>query len=246
MRTIAANVGLILAPTFRSRAYAQMLAHRGIRPALVIYLPGVEPVWSGEVECQVKLRDGDPPFRFRPGIPAQETASAECWTAITLPDTDINSDVSINIIKMLAIDILIYSGLPKTLLKAPLLATGKSFLHVHGGYVPEYRGSTAFYFSLLHRGQMGASAIWIDDKIDTGPVIRREYYVADPSVEVDQVMDPVIRADLLARVLTDYGRESQFPSTTQSERGEVFYVIHPVLKHVAIRALRESAIPRAI
>ena len=37
----------------------------------------------------------------------------------------------------------------------------KKFLHVHGGYLPDYKGSTTNYYSLINENTIGASAIFL-------------------------------------------------------------------------------------
>ena len=40
------------------------------------------------------------------------------------------------------------------------------FLHVHGGWAPEYRGSTAFYYGVVREHFLGTTAMWLDEGIE--------------------------------------------------------------------------------
>ena len=52
------------------------------------------------------------------------------------------------------------------------------FLHIHGGYVPAFKGSTTNYYSLLAEGQLGASAIFLTEDLDSGPKLHRQKFLS--------------------------------------------------------------------
>ena len=211
-----------------------MLERRDLQPDVAVHLPATESAWDGPGHVDIPSVSGDAAFRFRPAETARETVTRCGWTARDLATPDINSEENIAILTRLPVSVWVYSGLPKAIVKDRLLSGGQRFLHVHGGYVPQFRGSTAFYYSLLESGQIGESAIWIDQGIDTGPVIRRRWYPVDGDAEIDRVLEPVYRADLLADVLELWLETGEFPSESQTGPAETFFVIHPVLKRLAL------------
>ena len=105
------------------------------------------------------------------------------------------------------------------------------FLHIHCGWLPDYRGSTTIYYSILKEKMCGVSAILLNEGIDTGKIVAKEKYPIPPKdMNIDYVYDSIIRADLLVKVLKS--REKWVP-VRQSENGTTYYVIHPILKHLA-------------
>lgn len=229
------GIGIIAAPTFRSRAYLQMLERLELRPDVVVHLSAPEDTWTGDDHVELALNPQSPPFIFQPGRTARATAAANDWNTLELDGKDINAPAAVTAIASLRSSVLVYSGMPKALLRQPLLDTGKRFLHVHGGYVPAYRGATGFYYGLLEQGKLGVSAIWLDEGVDTGPIIARDWYSPINGIDIDLIMDPVIRADMLGHILQYYLDFGAFPSTPQSGPSENFFIIHPVLKHLALR-----------
>jgi len=229
------DVGLILAPTLRSRAYIQMLAACGLRPAIALHIPGSEANWIGADTIDFTFESLPVRFTFQPRISARQTVCSVGIESRNLAHRDINAPEVVRQIASLPVKVLVYSGLSKALLKDELLCQSKRFLHVHGGFVPGFRGATAFYFGLLEHGLLGASAIWIDAGVDTGPLVMRDWYRPVPGVEIDRIMDPLARAHLLARVLGHYARMGRFPTAAANEASETYFVIHPVLKHLALR-----------
>lgn len=236
MASVLPEIALVCAPTMRSRAYVQALSAAGLLPQKCFLLPGPEPAWEGLARVRVDLRGKGTDTVFEPGkalIQSLADAGTDC---VALPSADINAQEVLAEFGRHAESVLIYSGFGGALLRAPAFRSGKRFLHIHGGYLPDYRGSTAFYFSILKEGTLGASAIWLDQGIDTGPVLARRRFPIVPGLDVDRLGDPLVRADLLVEVMRARTDNGVFPDASQdAERGTTFHVIHPVLKHLALR-----------
>ncbi len=233
---VLADVAMISAPSFRSRAYVQRMAQENIMPSLAVLVPGKEPDWKGQEIFDLDIRGDGNCFRFQPSKPAIETFQQHGTPCLELPNSNINDDSVVKIISKLQASRIIYSAGKGGILKPAILACNKKFLHVHGGFVPHYRGSTAFYYSLLEKGCMGASAIWLNEKIDQGPIIARREYSPINGVEIDHILDPAVRAELLVEVLSEKIKTGAFAKSFIDNKDEnTFQKIHPVLKHIALQ-----------
>jgi methionyl-tRNA formyltransferase len=225
---------LLGAPSYRTRAYAQFMAARQIVPDTFVRLPGDPPAWDGVSEITGSL--GKRTFCFRPGISAETSLEDMSVHITTAPTADVNGEAFVDYIRSLPHSVVIYSGIGGVLLRRDLLGCGKRFLHVHGGFAPAYRGSTAFYYSILAEGKIGATALWMREEIDAGSVLLRRKYDVLPGVEIDRVLDPVVRADTLMSVLAQRSETGAYPKGEIIEQGaRTYFVIHPVLKHLALR-----------
>ena len=73
--------------------------------------------------------------------------------------------------------------------------------------------------------------------IDTGPVLARRQYPVPQGIDIDYVLDPLVRADTLAHVLAHRVKTGEWPEAghVYDDDGETFHKIHPVLKHLALR-----------
>ena len=130
----------------------------------------------------------------------------------------------------------IYSGYGGVILRKKIFMTGKKFLHVHGGYLPDYKGSTTNYYSLLDRNNMGASSIFLEESIDCGPILNKKQF-PPPEIrkDIDHLYDSIMRAKVLVETLKEYNENGQFVfGESTYGRGETYYIIHPVLKHISI------------
>lgn len=232
------GVVLLAAPTARSRAYIQALVAADVLPERVLLMgseaaaasAGPARWWKG-----IHLPDHGEPVATscaRAGIPVQHCAV-----------TTVNDEAVYAALEAMAPRLVIYSGWGGQIVSERVLATGAPFLHLHSGWLPAYRGSTTLYYALLNDEPPGVTAILLDKAIDTGPVVARRAYPRPPAgIEIDLVFDPAIRADLLVRVLGDYAARGSITALEYQDvaAGEVYYVIHPVLKHLAILSLGQE------
>ena len=134
--------------------------------------------------------------------------------------------------------LVVFCGIDGVILPKSLLETGKTFLHAHGGYLPNYRGSTCFYYSLLSDQRLGVSVIEMNDVIDGGRVLQRRWYQPPSDRQsIDFFYDSYTRALSLVEFLKN---PDHCPATAvnfaedNDHLGDNYYVIHPLLKHLAI------------
>ncbi|MDR1074412.1 MAG: hypothetical protein LBL45_12220, partial [Treponema sp.] len=161
------DVCLVAANTARTKAYIQVLCREGIKVSKC-YILSPEPrhiflekeQWSSSRKGDARYFDKDEPVVFtleRNDIPFE-----------ILVSDNINDDVVVERLRSLNENYIIYSGFGGQLLKPRLFETGKKFLHVHAGRLPEYRGSTTIYYSVLMENRCWASAIFLTPGIDEG------------------------------------------------------------------------------
>jgi len=112
-------------------------------------------------------------------------------------------------------------------------------IHMHPGFVPYYKGSTCFYYSLLNTNTITVSALFMTGKLDSGDVILQKTYKTIPEGDIDNFVDPYLRTQTLKEVLLKYKKEGELKGKKQTEEGETYFVIHPVLKHIAILKARQ-------
>lgn len=235
------RVALLAAHTARSQAYLQALIANDLYPGRVILFGKSRPA---EVETRSRraswqgvdfpdLGESLPQSCERSGIPV-----TSCST------DDVNAEEIANCLLDSAPELVIYSGVGGQIVSERLLGLGPRFLHMHSGWLPTYRGSTTLYYALLEGELPGVTALFLDREIDTGPIVTRRHYPRPPAdIDLDRIYDPAIRADLLVRVMREYARSGALPAVEHQnpDEGATYYVIHPVLKHLAILSLSKIA-----
>ena len=141
-------------------------------------------------------------------------------------------------------DALIYSGggiLRRSILGAPRLGV----LNMHIGLLPEVRGMSCPEWSLLTGVPLGVTVHFIDDGIDTGPILlRRELPMDEAPSTIRAVRDRLtaMGTDLVVEALIGLARGDVEPQS-QSRRDEDLqhFVIHQQLSRLAERRLTASS-----
>ena len=240
------DIGMIAGDTSRSRAYLQALVQNELLPNYVLVLEDAsDNSLPGQLnrshsnsgsERIVEVDECWSEAHFDPTKPIKVLLDELSISYEVSTSKDINDPKVVETIHRRSEATFIYSGFGGVLLRKNILSTGKYFLHVHGGYLPDYKGSTTNYYSLIVENTLGASSIFLSEEIDSGPVLRRRKFPPPAnSQEIDHIYDSGARAKVLVETLRNYvnfGRwEFELPANTG---GETYYIIHPVLKHIAI------------
>ncbi len=234
---ILSDVAMIAADTSRSKVYLDALLEKGLFPNYVLvfetskYRPG---------QCAKKTEDSVSAGKARSStsIAITKMLNEHGIPYSVLHDADINSQEVIGKLKSHSESVFIYSGFGSVLLRKQVLNIGKRFLHVHGGFLPDYKGSTTNYFSLLKENKLGASSLFLNEKIDSGDVLLRAKFEPPKNrEEIDHIYDSEVRAKVLVDTLAKYSASGDWDvDLPQTCDGETYYIIHPLLKHIAILA----------
>lgn len=228
------GVLILAARTARSRAYLQTLSAAGLAADLLIYgPPEAEQVTAAtpraDREClgDLRLPDLDRPLAT--------SAEGPGWQITEIAERDLRAPAILAAIAARAPRLLVFSGYPAQLVPGELIARWP-VLHVHGGALPDYRGSTTIYYSLLNDQRPAVTALLVDGEIDTGRVVDRKTYPLPPAgVDIDYLYDSALRADLLAHCLRHWQEHGCLPpAQPQDGDGRSYYVIHPLLKRIAL------------
>jgi methionyl-tRNA formyltransferase len=94
------------------------------------------------------------------------------------------------------------------------------------------------YYELLREGRLTATALLLDEGIDTGEVVAERGFEPPPDLAtIDGAFDPWMRAVLLRDVLAARAEGRPLAGRRQpTDAGRAFHVIHPVLRHAALLA----------
>ena len=103
---------------------------------------------------------------------------------VQIDSDDINSEIVKNTISNYKLDFIIFSG--GGILNSDILSLQTPFVHIHPGKLPEFRGSTCFYYSILFNNSLYASAILMDAQIDTGCIVAELQFKLNYKINSDQ------------------------------------------------------------
>jgi methionyl-tRNA formyltransferase len=233
---------LIAADTPRSNAYVQAIAQCNIKINGTILFGEDSSQKLGQTKNFPSKKNIETPYYVPDfSISLLHGLNNVCDNIERITAAHVNDAIVERTITEFDPKLIIYSGYGSQLVGRRLLEKGIPFLHIHAGWLPEFRGSTTTYYHLLETERCGVSAILLANDIDTGPIIARKWFSKPPSgLNIDYLYDSAIRADLLADVLTYYGKNGRLPDAIEqnSEDGNTYYVIHPLLKHIAMLSIK--------
>lgn len=236
---ILKDIGLIAAINNRTKSYLQNMIKFNLIPAYAIIMVSkkIRPE-SKNINLKYKSNILKNKYYFDSEKSISKSLEENQIPYIIIKTDSINDKKIISALNNIKQKIMIFSGYGGQILRKPLFETGKKFLHLHPGYLPDYKGSTTFYYSILKENNCGVSALFLNEKIDSGPVLMKKKFAApDKNDEIDYYYDPMIRTKVLIDVLKKYVVTGKFVEKKQIKNGETFYIIHPVLKHISILSL---------
>lgn len=226
------DIMMLIAPTNRSKAYLQSMVNNGMFPSKVLIMTEDSPKLLDE---ENRNEEGSGIY-FNEKIPIMHTILSNHIKYEFINTDDINSECIKDRLKECEESYVVYSGYGGAILKQHLFELGKKFIHIHAGALPEYRGSTTAYYSMLDKGIITATAIFMNARLDDGDIIcSLDFELPPKGVDIDYIYEPYTRAQVLVKALQDYEKNGRFITTSQNkEKAETYYIIHPVLKHVAL------------
>lgn len=229
------DVALVCADNVRARCYLQAFMARKLLPSFCLILPDAE--------------SGNPASGRRPLSPAQaawgkfdpELCIRDLCTEADIPCEfapvhDINAPENVLRIAKLAQVVCVYAGFGGVILRKDLLNCGKRFLHAHGGWLPDYKGSTTNYYSMLQENFCAASVMFLNEEIDRGTILcRRRFDVPADISLMDYVHDNIFRAEVLCEVLAAHVESNGWPEpVAENTPTNPYFVMHPLLRHMAV------------
>lgn len=240
---ILEGVVLLAGFTPRSQSYVQAMVNMNFQPEHTVLFGPEKPILPGQamnvsktnVDCDIFFPDIS--------IPIRQTISDNKWDVSFLSSENINDDVIAVRLAELVPALVIYSGYGGQIVKSSLFDMGFPILHLHSGWLPDYRGSTTLYYSWLNDGYIGVSAILLRAGIDLGPILKRKKYPIPPrDVSLDYVYDCAVRADLMVEIIKEYIQNGSLPESIEQNDvdGTTYYVIHPILKHLVLLSREDS------
>lgn len=245
------NFTMLLVNNNRSKAYLQNLIKNDHIPAKVLLLDSGSMVLPEHTDHDLNIHT-DTKQKFirhcpEAGIEFDEkehihiTVKHHNIPYQILPTMDVNSKLVIDVITDSPGNYIVYSGPRGTILRPEILSTGKVFLHVHPGWLPDYRGSTTIYYSILAGDNVACSVIAMIEEVDEGPVFYRRRFAPNKDTDLDYVLDPAVRSATLVDFFNLNHGKSPIPITLQNDdQSETFFIIHPLLKHLSILSLRDE------
>ena len=235
------DIALLLWPSLRSVAYLQVLIETNFFPNEIILLKN-----NYKIDKRLKKESKKYNYErfFNIDICVDKLLEGKNVKIINLDTSDINSPIVLHSIQKLINKYIIFTG--GGILQKEILSLQKFFIHVHPGIIPEYRGSTCFYYSLLNNYSLGATAYIMNNKIDAGEIIFQKNFTLnyflnnDQPFFLDHVLDNFIRSQVLKKTIQLFKKNSHFNTLKKDCSDPTYYIMHPLLRHLTIEKINHA------
>lgn len=163
------------------------------------------------------------------------------WDYRVVKEHNVNSSTVLSEIARRSYDYIIFAGYGGQILSSEHFSFDRQYIHCHPGWLPEERGSTTLYYSLLNNRKFSVTSFFMTAKIDDGKMLlRNSYVVPNFDIDIDIWIDNSLRADTLVKTLRILDESVTGFSKKSFEIDSEYYVIHPLLKHIALLSLSEK------
>ena len=247
----------ILSPNLWARSILDRLSHEGYLPSRAVKLKTGLTSQRGLRRLLQRLGLRDPARRARDRLRYRRFQAAHRFRYNLLATTagDIIRNHAIPLVQLNALtannkavidyfsdcDLDIWLVIGGGILRKGILSTGKKFINCHKGYLPDIRGLSATHWAILCGSPYGASAHFINEDLDDGPIIARRIYpipraASDMEVALSEAYMIGDIAFHAVRAVAD-----GLP-TIPNEGGTYYHAIHPALAEIPSAIMRGRGI----
>lgn len=146
----------------------------------------------------------------------------------------INSKISTKKILSIENKNFIFSGYPGEIVKNEILLK-KNFFHCHPGKLPEFKGSTTIYYTLLLKKNIYCSVIKISSKIDSGEIFfERKFNKPLNKIAIEKKFDDKIRSITICEFLKKK-KLKKIKYKSPKKYLSSYYICHPLLRQLIIK-----------
>ena len=227
------DFGMLLSDNARSRAYLDILLKNNFLPKIVFLIN------KNSITKKIKLKKNslfENTIRIEKLLIKHHINYKKCTT------NNVNSAKCFDAIKHSHLKCFIYSGNYGEILNKKYFKIKKIFLHIHPGKLPKYKGSTPFYYEILEKNSISFCSMIMNEKIDSGQILLLTSYKISKKNKIDKslldlVYDPYYRSLLLMKTLIKIKKikfNNKSEGKVRNNNLDNYYIIHPVLKHLAI------------
>ncbi|NDV89871.1 hypothetical protein GTH32_01505 [Alteromonas sp. 345S023] len=241
-----ADIGFISMPGPRALAYMDVFSALDKFPLCIVKLnnPHLDKSLTklkSITQSYISMKNDEETLSKQANIPLYSVESS-----------DINDNSLFALIRETGIKTWVFSG--GGIVKPHFFNAGINFIHIHPGQLPEVRGSTCFYYSLLCDNTLAATAFFLTEEIDAGePIVCEHFRINLPddtltATYMDYVIDPWVRAQTLKHVWQAWPNISGIQKKSNMQKSKApssraCYVMHPLLRMMTINKVTKRFDP---
>lgn len=130
--------------------------------------------------------------------------------------------------------LIIYSGYSGIIIRSTSILKKKKLLHSHSGKLPDFKGSTTIFYSLIKQRKIYCTTLILSNKIDKGKILLIKKYPPLKNLRFLDKYDNKIRALNMLETLNNFTRLNKINKKYKDNFSQ-YYIIHPVLRYIALK-----------
>jgi len=234
-------VGALTLPSWDHKTLLRKVGQWGLHDSLQYAVAKLSPAKSA-IQKQIRNPYLESALRHGEGIFRSLREVARTFEFPVVKCSEQNSPRAVAQLGQWSPDLAIFTGgniLRDDVLKVPRLG----ILNAHLALLPEIRGMSSPEWSLLCGVPLGITIHFMDNGVDTGPILLRREFLADGCESLADLRNKMIAEgiELIAEAVAglDRGTISAVPQADR-EKDRQFFVMHEQLKAMATRRLRNG------
>ncbi|MFN8370471.1 MAG: methionyl-tRNA formyltransferase [Bacteriovoracaceae bacterium] len=145
------------------------------------------------------------------------------------PTTNINSEEALKVVGEAEPDLLLLAGFGQILKKDILTIPKNISINLHGGLLPDYKGSSPLNWAIINgEKKFGVSIIEVDTGIDTGDVLEEAFFDIGENETIIDVRDKVL--DIFPRLLISFLKKLEIGKFERRKHSKQDGCYYPVRK----------------
>jgi len=213
------NFILIFANTPRSFAYFYYLKKNNLLPKYLIYL---------DDQKKTHLVNN---YKYFKGFNIEKECEKFKISFSKFNTSLIDNPFVLKFLKKIKLKKIIYSGYPGCIIKNKDLLRQKILIHTHSGKLPEFRGSTTIFYSILLKKKIFCTTFQMSANIDSGKILFvKEYPIPKKRMEINNIYDEFIRA----QNLVSYLKSKKKTFKMKKNKYVSYFISHPIIRYLAL------------
>tara|TARA_B100001287_G_C22657180_1_gene518388 strand:- start:881 stop:1513 length:633 start_codon:yes stop_codon:yes gene_type:complete len=152
---------------------------------------------------------------------------------INFKTNNINSKIISNKLELYKCKTNIISTYPGEIVSNSSLLN-KKLIHCHPGNLPQFKGSTTIYYSIIMNKKICVSIFVMNKKIDAGIILYKKYFSYPRNlIEIEKNFDSKIRALTLVEYLKNK-RKKKYKFIKSNENYLPYYIAHPIVRKIVL------------
>jgi len=108
----------------------------------------------------------------------------------------------------------------------------KNLIHCHPGDLPNFKGSTTIYYSLILKKRICVTLFIMNSKIDSGKILFKKKFSIPKNIRsIEENYDSVIRAKTLFNYLISNKKKKY---KNKNKKSLPYYIAHPIIRQIIL------------